>query len=468
MVHRERLLHEEDEEALENVSMVDMVEANENRAGIKERTVPGWCRGLMEIALWSAIAVGVFFVQLLGMQATCAVCGVLISVMTAMWLLHGFFLRRPPVAFTVSTAAGVALLIFFAAAEWETLGDEAVIALICLPVFLAIPGAFTRRQVSRFLAFLCFAGSVQVFYCLVSPTLLERKESFFHNLWEGNDISGTLITEAELTAFLTCSVCAAAAYALLALTALAPERGMPSTGGTINRLASPCANLILLSTLCVSLALIPLFLCRSLYPFPTVVLAGIVLSILLALKRLLSSIPVTLIMLVLLLSAAANLALPDRSGKTPIKAGETSEGAFSINLANLKAGVDARVGHRISSSSDAGSVVRQNESSGWRFILEESDWGKALTRCGPTGFFLLMLFCGLLLVEGLRAMILNSESSSALLAGAIGGLLALLLTGIWGSFLANPGLALLAAAFCAMTAAGGEYDEEFEEVEIVP
>ncbi len=428
----------------------------EMRSGTSERIAPRWCRILMEISLWSAVATGVFLVDPFGIETTRMMCTALIAVMTLMWLLHGIYLRRPPVVFSISSLAGIGLLAYFIIVKWHKLGDDAIIALVCLPVFLALPGAFTGRQVSRFLAFLCFAGAGQVLYCLVSPTLFGNKESLFQSLGEGNGISGTLNTEAELTAFLACSACAAAAFAMRALTVSAPERGGFSTGEVVNRLASPGANQALLSMLCTGLVLVPLFLCRSLFPFLTVVLAGIFLTALLAARRLLlSSVSVTLVIVILLAAGAANLALPAWGEEAASRVKKTSDSAFLINLENLKDGIDSRSGALLDEGRD------------WKSVFGEGDWGKAFSMYGPTAFFLLIVFGALLLGGGFRALIKYMDIQPALLAGAIGGFLALLLTGLWGNFLANPGIAILASAFCAMIAAGGEYDEEFEEIEII-
>jgi len=105
------------------------------------------------------------------------------------------------------------------------------------------------------------------------------------------------------------------------------------------------------------------------------------------------------------------------------------------------------------------------EETGWSNIIGENLWGDAFSLFGSITLILLILFCGLLFIQGIRSLIVYKETQPILVAGSLAGIFGLGLTGFWGNALANPGIAILAAAFCAMAAAGGEYDEEFEEVE---
>ena len=131
-----------------------------------------------------------------------------------------------------------------------------------------------------------------------------------------------------------------------------------------------------------------------------------------------------------------------------------------MNLENLSRGIDLRQG-------EGAAALSTEAVGGWSFVVGGGEFGKIFDALGKKGLFPILAFLLLILAEGVREMVRHDDSRAVLAAGAAAGLLALGLTGLWGSFLSNPGLALLAAAFCAMTAAGGEYDEEFEEIEIL-
>ena len=422
-----------------------------------ERAAPAWCRTLMNLSLWGAVATGVFLMKPLGLETARAVCLVLMSLMALMWLFHGVFVRRIPVAFSISTLAGVGLAVFFIASRWHEPGEELALILAPAVLFLVIPGAFTFRQVSGFLAFLSLAGVIEVFYCIVSPTLFDGKPSFFQSIEEGGAFTGTFRSEAELTVFLACCACASTAFALRSLAVMAPPKGTASLGGIMNRLASPGASLALLATLAALLALVPLFFCRSLFPFPTALLAGIVLVVTLAAKKRIAAAAAAVVMIVLVLAGAANLS---RSLPAGTDGGEGDRSVLAANMENLVQGIDLREGGSLA-------APPPESGEGWSLLAGKGEFGNIQDAFGRTGLFLVLAFLALLLAEGFRAMALYDDSGPLLAAGAAAGLLALGLTGLWGSFLSNPGLALLAAAFCAMTAAGGEYDEEFEEIEIL-
>ena len=104
-----------------------------------ERAAPAWCRTLMNLSLWGAVATGVFLMKPLGVETARAVCTALMSLMALLWLLQGLFVRRFPVALSLSTLAGVGLAAFFVASGWG--GPEGRPALVLAPavLFLVIP-----------------------------------------------------------------------------------------------------------------------------------------------------------------------------------------------------------------------------------------------------------------------------------------------------------------------------------------
>jgi hypothetical protein len=436
-----------------------------------ERTTPAWCRGLMEFSLWAGIFTGVFLAEPLGLETARATCAVFAGILTLTWLLHGVYLRWLPFSFSWSTFPAIALIAYLLVFRREELGGHTLTLLICLPVFLAIPGAFTERQIARFLAFLCATGGLQVLICLVSPTLFGTKASLSASLAEGKGLTGTLGVEAELTAFLICTLGAAAAFGLWSVARLAPDKNLTSPGGRANRMASPGTNLALLCFLAALLAASALFLCVSLFPFATVVLTGSLLAVLLLIRTRISAAAVMVVLVLFILAGAINLSRPAPGH------GNSSGAMLQANAKNLTAGISLRQesSGQAGPGSSAGpgaTADRQTKKpvppgSNWKDTLEGGDWGTLLLRCGPIGLVLLALLAVLLLVEGIKSLLSPQESPPLLAVGAITGFLGLLIVGIWGNFLANPGLAILAAAFCAMTAAGGEYDEEFEEIEIV-
>lgn|GEM_PF-2192346 len=438
----------------------------------KERAAPVWCKYLMEFSLWAAIFTGVFLAQPLGSETTLVVCAVCMALLTLAWLLHCIYLRWIPIALSFSSLAGIALVVYFLVAHREILGDNRMILAVCLPVFVAIPGAFTERQVSRFLAFLCAIGGIQVLFCLLGPTMFENKESLSKSLEEGGTILGTLDSEVKLTAFLVCTACAALSFAVWAMARLTPEHNPTAPGGQANRLASPGANLALLGFLSFLLSMLALFLCRGIFAFATFVLIGVLLALLLAVRGHLSAKIVIGLLIVLILLGAVNLSRP-----VPNSEGLSSD-TLNANLTNLTTGIGERyeiiAGHETASgymvgdpAGPEGSPAEERTQNVWHRLFDASDWGTVFRLFGSTDFLLIAVFFGLLLIEGMKSHFTYRDLQPILLGGALAGLLGLALIGSWGNFLSNPGLALLAAAFCAMTASGGEYDEEFEEIEIL-
>ncbi len=410
----------------------------------------------MELSLWGAIATGVFFSGILGASAALTVSACFVGLMTATWLLHWAYLRWFPFAFSWTALGGIVLGACFVCFYWNQLGDRALTVLICLPLLLVIPGAFTDRQIARFLVFLCCAGGIQVLLCFVTPTLLQNKASLSATLQEGSALTGSLTNEAELTAFLICTACAAAMFALWSLTKLMPERSPTSPGGRANLLASPGINLAVLGCLLIVLVLLVLFLSPSLIPFPTLLLAVAVLVLMLGAKGRLSTTITILALAVFLLAGVLNLARPIPGG------GGFSGEAMQANIENLIAAETQRTkGPGLEDQRPWG------EGPGWDSLFANGDWGVLSDTLGSTGFVMIALFLGLLVVEGMYSFVKHKGIQPILVAGALAGIVGVALTATWGQFLGNPGLALLTAAFCAMAAAGGEYDEEYEEIEIL-
>jgi len=421
-----------------------------------DRATPGWCKCLMELSLWCAITVGVFFSEILGPRTTLLVSAAFIGLMTATWLLHWVYLRWFPFAFSWTSVAGIALGAYFVCFHGDQLGDRTLAVLICLPLFLVIPGAFTDRQVARFLVFLCFTGGIQVLLCFVTPTLFEKKASLSAVLQEGRALTGSLSNEAELTAALICAACAAAMFAAWALTRLMPARSPTSPGGRANLLASPGVNLAVLGGLLIVLVTLVLFLAPSLVALPTFLLAAIILVVVLGGRKRLSGTAVIVALAALLLVGTVNLSRPAPGS------GGSSGATLQANLSNLIAGDPQRTdGSEVESQATGG-----NEA-GWDSLLSKGDWGILAGTFGSTALILVAAFLALLVAEGIFCFVRYKGPEPVLIAGAIAGVVGIGLTCLWGNCLANPGLALLGAAFCAMAAAGGEYDEEYEEVELL-
>lgn len=420
-----------------------------------ERTTPGWCKCLMELSLWCAIATGVFFSEIVSARTALTISAFFIGLMTATWLLHWVYLRWFPFAFSWTALGGIILGVYFLCFCRDQLGDRALTVLICLPLLLVIPGAFTDRQISRFLVFLCCAGGIQILLCFVTPTLFQEKASASAILQEGEALTGSLSNEAELTAFLICTACAAAMFALWALKRLMPERSATSPGGRANLLASPGINLAFLGCLLIFLVLLILFLSPSLFAFPTFLITAAILIVMLGAKRHLSSTVTVLALSILLLAGGLNLARP-----LPGSGGFSGE-VMQANIESLIAAESQRIHGPVPEIASS-----EGQRRGWDSLIKKGGWGELNDAIGSTGFLLIAVFVGLLLVEGLYSFVKHNGVQPILIAGALTGIVGIALTGLWGHFLGNPGLALLCAAFCAMVAAGGEYDEEYEEIEL--
>jgi len=410
----------------------------------------------MEVSLWCAIAAGVFFPKILGVESARLISTVCLGSLTVAWLLHWVFLRWFPFAFSWSTVAGIGLALYFLLYHWEELGPNSLTLLACLPLLAAIPGAFTDRQISRFMVFLCSIGGIQGLLCLIGPTFIEGKESLSKSLQEGDALTGLLSSEAELTAFLVCTTCAAATFAFWAIANLMPKRGSNSPGGRTNQLASAGANIALLGGFVILLTLIALFLCPSPLPLPTFLLTLIVIVVLLGAKGHLSTVVIVVALGLTLVAGGANLArpLPGNSG--------FSKEILQINVEKVVNADTQRA--RFPDET----VERAAEGAqGWKGLFDRAEWGCVLSRTDSTSLILMGLFCLLLLVEGIFALVKYEGVQPILLTGSLAGVVGLCLTGVWGSFLSNPGLVILAVTFCAMASSGGEYDKEFEEVEFL-
>lgn len=434
-----------------------MAQANMSNANEENRAVPLWCQGVMEFSLLSAVFTGIFLNRYLDQETVRTICTGFVALLTLMWILHGIFLRWIPVNISLSTLAALALAIYLMAVHFNDLEGEGRIVLICLPVFLVIPGAFTANQVSRFLAFLCCAGGAQTLYILITPTLIDKKESFTASFREGSPLTGTMGSEVELSTLLLLCVAATAAFSLRSLLVLVPG-GRTGKRFKINLIGSSGFNLAILGFMAALLAVMGIFLCRSLLPFATMAVTALILVILLAAKGVLSRLMAAVAVLIIILLGALDLSRPADGGL-----GFMPE-ALSGNLARLTAGSETRMDSSEIETIRSGDAVPPCPNV-WKETLEGGFWARTLNRFGPTGFYLILALLAIFLLEGFRSLIIYRELQPILQAGALAGIIGISLIGLWGDFSTNPGIALIAAAFCGMAVAGGEYDEEYEELE---
>ena len=424
-----------------------------------DRAVPLWCQGLMEFSLLGAVFTCIFLNGVLDQETVRTICVGLMALLTLMWILHGIFLRWIPVKFSLSTLAAVAMAIYMLAVHFKDIQGEGQILLLCLPVFLAIPGAFTANQVSRLLAFFCCVGGAQAFFILLKPTLIDKNDSFVASLREGSPVTGTMGSEAELATLLVLSICATAAFALRSLLVLVPGN-RSGTRFKINLIGSSGFNLALLGIMSALLSIMSLFLCQSLFPFATMAMIFLILVILLARKGILSGFLAALSIILMILLGGLDLSRPADGGLT------LSAEALSGNLIRWAAGTDERI-----NSEEINTALSEEDAlpppNVWKETVERGFWARIADRFDHTVLFMFLGLLAIFLVEGFRSLIIYKDTQPILQAGSLAGIIGAGLIGLWGDFSASQGIALILAAFFGMAVAGGEYDEEYEEVEFL-
>ena len=412
----------------------------------------------MEGSLWLAILLASLFSSVLDHGAIYWICLPLVALCATMWALHWYYLRRS--AFHVSWPVRIliaALLIVYivAGAFWpgwmSPLPDASqwMNIILCLAAFVITSGAFTEKQISRLLAFLAFAGVVQV---IIGLRLLGPGADgvpFFGPLASNGAVTGTIGSEWGLGIFLISCILAAATFAARALSAALPSDDIVFHS-RVARLTSADANIALIALLTVCLMLILLFLVESILIFPLCMASIILFVLILALKGKAGPLMAACIIVVCLLLGLANLSRPSATRW------ESSGIVLQSNVRNLVSLEDKRAVNPaampVADESDDDSI--RDDASDRPSSPRKTPWPVTL------------LFVGLiasLLVTALRGIAALHENQPILAAGAFSTVIALALSVPLGARLSSLGVTLTLSVICAVAAVGGDFEEELEE-----
>ena len=186
----------------------------------------------------------------------------------------------------------------------------------------------------------------------------------------------------------------------------------------------------------------------------------LILVILLARKGILSGFLAALSIILMILLGGLDLSRPADGGLT------LSAEALSGNLIRLAAGTDERI-----NSEEINTALSEEDAlpppNVWKETVERGFWARIADRFDHTVLFMFLGLLAIFLVEGFRSLIIYKDTQPILQAGSLAGIIGAGLIGLWGDFSASQGIALILAAFFGMAVAGGEYDEEYEEVEFL-
>jgi len=434
---------------------------SEGRAALEqdELSVPLWCGGTMEGALWCAVFAGAMLWMALPSQVVLSACMVMVSISCIMWVLHWPYLGRFPFlpAMLVWLLVGATTWAFVVSNMFEVGGANPdppalprMAALLCLLTFAVVSGGFTETQISRLLGYMCGVGICEVVVGLFMYRVRSSAEIATGGVFLIRPgVANTLGTDWTLAAFLLCCMVGAGAFAARTVLGAAPGRSRYLPYSRVGWWSSPGVQLATMAAFGILGMMLFLFFAVSIFVIPicAATLAAFVLC--LAIRKRIH--PLLALGAVLLCAgiALANLARP-----LGHKVGFSGY-VLQRNVHSLLAGVD----RRSADAADLEHAVQEGRPVG----LEHGDWAAMVRNWGWQRTALLACLIGLCFLKACRAMLFSSGPQSLLAAGACAGLLGLLALTLLGNCMRNPGVALLASTWLAVAAAGGDFEQEVEE-----
>jgi len=290
----------------------------------------------------------------------------------------------------------------------------------------------------------------------------------------GSGIRSTLGDEWTLGAWLLCCVMAAATYGVRALAVWTPKKGFPGVPAGVNWFSSRGVNLASLCGVVIGLMLYFAHLASSVLLLPVIVVCLAVYLALSSAKRRLSALPAVILIALLLAAGTCSLGRPSGA-----KSGFSTD-VFTANVQNLMSGLDVRAsGTDPSGASASGDDTRtpgtenpepkaaasapsaesQASAINWRSgdLCRLASYGNRMT------FGLVIALIACFLLNALIGVFRFSDNQPILSAGAFAGIAGVSVFALFGKCLDSLAVLMPLATFCAIAAAGGDFEEEVEQ-----